>query len=164
MYGSAGTQDKIELCKNSLGLDDAFNYKDGIAAGLDAMLQGKTIDLYFDNVGGEMLDEVILRMSKGGKIICCGTISDYDKKDDDKYRLKNYFTIVASCLTLQGFLLAQWAGELPQAREELSALVAEGKLVHQETVLNGFDKVVDGLIGLFNGKNTGKMIISVEAS
>eukprot|EP00977_Amphora_coffeiformis_P018350 scaffold6420_cov168-Amphora_coffeaeformis.AAC.28 len=161
VYGSAGSKDKLELCKSTFGFDNAFNYKDGIAAGLDGMLQGKTIDLYFDNVGGEMLDEVLPHMSKGGKIICCGTISDYDRKDEEKYRLKNYFTIVAKCLTLQGFLLGQWMDEIGEASQELGVLVTEGKVVPQETVLQGFNQVVEGLMGLFSGKNTGKMIITV---
>ena len=161
VFGSAGTNDKIKLCKSSLGFDDAFNYKDGIAEGLDTMLQGRTIDLYFDNVGGEMLDEVIVRMSKGGKIICCGSIAEYDKKDSEKYRLKNYFSITTSCLNLQGFLLGQWMDELGQASQELGGLLAAKEIVPQETVLRGFDKVVEGLMGLFQGSNTGKMIISV---
>lgn len=161
VYGSAGTQDKIDLRKTTLGFDDAFNYKNGIAQGLDDMLQGKTIDVYFDNVGGEMLDEVLLRMSKGGKIICCGSISDYDQKDSDKYRLKNYFQITTSMLTLHGFLLGQWAAEVPEASQELGALLASKQLIPQETVLQGFDKVVEGMMGLFQGANTGKMIISV---
>ena len=158
VYGSAGTKDKIALCKSSFGFDDAFNYKDGIAASLDTMLQGKTIDLYFDNVGGEMLDEVLVRMSK---IICCGSISDYDKKDKDKYGLKNYFRITALCLTLHGFLLSLWMDEIAEASTELGGLLASKQLVSQDTVLQGFDKVVEGLTGLFQGKNTGKMIISV---
>jgi NADPH-dependent curcumin reductase len=80
VYGSAGTSDKIDFCNSTFGFDNAFNYKDGIAAGLDNMLQGKTIHLYFDNAGGEMLDEVLPRLSKGGKIICCGSISDMTKR------------------------------------------------------------------------------------
>ena len=136
-------------------------FKDGIAAGLDEMLQGRTIDLYFDNVGGEMLDEVLVRMSKGGKIIMCGTISDYDQKEEDKYRLQNTFAIVGKRLTIRGFLMGEWGSEIPQASQALGALVAEGKVVPQETVLQGFDKVVEGLMGLFSGANTGKMVISV---
>jgi NADPH-dependent curcumin reductase CurA len=161
VYGSAGTQEKIDLCKNGFGFDDAFNYKDGIAKGLDSILQGQTIDVYFDNVGGEMLDEVLLRMSKGGKIICCGSISDYDKKDEEKYAIKNYFQITAKCLTMHGFLLGQFADEIMPASQELGAMLAEKKLIPHETVLQGFDKVVEGLLGLFQGTNTGKMVISV---
>jgi len=161
VYGSAGTQEKIDLCKSSLGFDDAFNYKDGISKGLDNMLRGKTIDLYFDNVGGEMLDEVLPRMSKGGKIICCGSISDYDQKDSNKYRLKNYFSITASMLTLHGFLLGQWAAELGEASQELGDLVVSKQILPKETVLQGFNKVVEGMMGLFKGTNTGKMIISI---
>ncbi|CAB9508355.1 alkenal reductase [Seminavis robusta] len=161
VYGSAGTGDKIALCKSSLGCDDAFNYKDGIAAGLDGVLKDQTIDLYFDNVGGEMLDEVLVRMSMGGKIICCGSISGYETKDEDLYGVQNLFCVTTKRLQMQGFLLGQWGDELPQASQELGEMLAAKDIVAQETVLKGFDKVVEGLIGLFKGSNTGKMIITV---
>lgn len=161
LLGSAGSQEKVDLCKKELGYDDVVNYKGGIAKGLDAVLKGREIDLYYDNVGGEMLDEVLVRMRSGGKIICCGAISDYDVKEENKYALKNYFNICTRSLTVQGFTLFQFLDQAESAGQALGALLQSGDLKAQETVLHGFDKVLDGLIGLFNGTNAGKMIISI---
>jgi NADPH:quinone reductase len=162
VYGSAGSDDKIELCKSKFGFDNAFNYKSGtIAQGLDAVLNGQTIDLYFDNVGGPMLDAVLQRMSTGGKIICCGSISQYDVPEQERYGIQNIFCITTKCLTLHGFLLFQWITELPQATIDLAKMLQENKIYSEETVLKGFDKVVDGMLGILQGTNVGKMIIEV---
>jgi NADPH:quinone reductase len=163
VYGSAGSDDKVELCKSKFGCDNAFNYKnsDTIAQGLDAMLNGQKIDLYFDNVGGPMLDAVLERMSTGGKIICCGSISQYDVPAEERYGIQNIFCITTKCLTVHGFLLFQWIAEMPQATIDLAKMLQENKICSEETVLKGFDKVVDGMLGLLQGANVGKMVVEV---
>ena len=161
VYGSAGSKEKVDHCTGVLGFDDAFNYKDGIATGMDAMLGGKPIDLYFDNVGGAMLDEVLLRMSTGGKILACGVMSDYDKAEEEKYRLNNCQMIVYKCLTIESFQFVQWMDEFAEGSHELGGLLASKKIVPDETVLQGFDKATEALVGLFHGLSVGKTVVSV---
>jgi NADPH-dependent curcumin reductase CurA len=108
-----------------------------------------------------MLDAVLERMSTGGKIICCGSISQYDVPEKERYGIQNVFCITTKCLTMQGFLLFQWSNELPQATTELAKLLQENKICSEETVLKGFDKVVDGMLGILKGTNVGKMVIEV---
>jgi NADPH-dependent curcumin reductase CurA len=161
VYGSAGSDDKIALLKE-LGFDDATNYKtETPAAGLDRMLGGKKIDCYFDNVGGETLDEVFPRMALHGRIICCGMISQYNLKSDERYGLKNAMHIVSSRLSLNGFIVSDWASEMEQATADLVDLCVAGKLRAVETVVEGYQNIPKTFVALFQGENKGKMVIKV---
>jgi NADPH-dependent curcumin reductase CurA len=164
VYGSAGSDDKITLLKE-LGFDDATNYKkESPADGLDRMLGGKKIDCYFDNVGGETLDAVFPRMNLHGRIICCGMISQYNLKAEDKYGLKNVSHIVSSRLSLNGFIVSDWASEMEQATTDLIELVAAGKLRPVETIVEGYQNIPKTFVALFQGENKGKMVVKVADS
>lgn len=161
VYGSAGSAEKIDYCK-SLGYDQVFNYKEtGIAEGLDSVLEGKTIDLYFDNVAGEFLDECLPRMTKFGLILACGGISKYDDEVEPDQVLKNYMKIVYSSLTLRGFIMPDYLENAPALVGELAGLISEGKVTAKETIVEGFENAHEAFIGLFEGKNIGKMVCTV---
>jgi NADPH-dependent curcumin reductase CurA len=100
-------------------------------------------------------------MSEKGLILSCGAMSLLDGAESN-YALKNWGMVQRKALTIQGFNVMQWASEFPTAVQELRGMLAEGRLLAHETVLTGFDQVVEGLLGLFRGDNTGKMIISLE--
>jgi len=160
-WGSAGSDDKLALLKE-LGFDDCTNYKtESPAAGLDRMLAGKKIDVYFDNVGGETLDEVFPRMSVGGTIICCGMISQYNLKPEERYGLKNSMTIVSSRLSLHGFIVSDWMSEFESATGELVDLCSQGKIRPIETIVEGYQNIPRTFLALFQGENKGKMVIKV---
>eukprot|EP00475_Leptophrys_vorax_P016916 TRINITY_DN2342_c0_g1_i4.p1 TRINITY_DN2342_c0_g1~~TRINITY_DN2342_c0_g1_i4.p1 ORF type:complete len:286 (+),score=101.24 TRINITY_DN2342_c0_g1_i4:355-1212(+) len=162
VFGSAGSDDKLALLKE-LGFDDATNYKsESPAAGLDRMLAGKKIDVYFDNVGGETLDEVFPRMNIGGRIICCGMISQYNLKAEDRYGLKNAINIVSSRLSLNGFIVSDWASEFEEATADLVALCSSNKIRPIETIVEGYQNIPKTFVALFQGENTGKMVIKVS--
>ena len=166
VYGCAGSDEKVsEIMK--LGLEDAFNYKtvgaENYEKQLSKMIPGG-LDIYFDNVGGEMLDAVIQNMKTGGKIICCGAISQYNAESPDKiYRLKNATSIIGKCIKLQGFIVSQWRADFPEAIKTLMGHVMSGKLVVKETVVEGFSKMPDAFISMLSGGNIGKMVVKVSA-
>ena len=165
VYGSAGTAEKLAALRDELGFDGALNYKVG-AAELDAQLGAlcpKGIDVYFDNVGGVMLDTVLKHMNTNGRIICCGAISQYSNADDEAaYGVKNLFMVVAKQLTMRGFLLHRWQDRHAEGRAQLAQWLREGKLAHKETIVDGFDSVAEAMVSLLNGGNTGKLVVRVE--
>eukprot|EP00475_Leptophrys_vorax_P044021 TRINITY_DN866_c0_g2_i1.p1 TRINITY_DN866_c0_g2~~TRINITY_DN866_c0_g2_i1.p1 ORF type:complete len:347 (+),score=122.33 TRINITY_DN866_c0_g2_i1:327-1367(+) len=161
VYGSAGSDDKLKVLKD-LGFDDSTNYKkEAIATGLDRMLAGKKIDVYFDNVGGETLDEVFPRMAVGGRIICCGMISQYNLTPEQRFGLKNSMSIVTSRLTLNGFIVSDWMDEWGKATVELVELCSAGKIKPIETIVEGHQNIPKTFVALFGGENTGKMVVKV---
>jgi hypothetical protein len=108
VIGSAGSDEKVQYLVNELGFDDAFNYKKESPYDALPRLAPNKIDYFFDNVGGQTFDAVLENMSYGGKVIACGTISTYDK-NDQYVPMKNMFQIVILGLTIQGYLLFQFA-------------------------------------------------------
>lgn len=159
VVGSAGSDEKVAHLKE-LGVE-AFNYK--TTAPKDALptLAPEGLDIYFDNVGGATLDAALENMKGHGRIIACGAISQYNATADERYGVKNTFMIIGKSLKMQGFIVTQWASEFGETVPKLAELVATGKLNTQETVFEGFEKLPEAFIGLFEGKNTGKAIVSV---
>jgi len=160
VIGSAGTDEKVAHVK-SLGFDDAFNYKTADAKEALTAFAPEGINIYWDNVGGPMLDLVLSLMAKYGRIVACGMISQYNKTPEERYGLKNAVNIIGLELKVQGFLLHTY---LPRAAEGVAALAAwlmKGKITQHETVVEGFDNVAEALVGLFKGANTGKMVVKL---
>jgi NADPH-dependent curcumin reductase CurA len=104
----------------------------------------KGIDVYFDNVGGEMLDEILMHIRDESRIIACGAISAYNQKKEP-YRLKNYSRIIIKRALIKGFLYFDYTKEFPQAIQELSLLVSEGKLKYTTDIRNGIEECPRGL-------------------
>lgn len=160
VYGSVGSASKLELVRN-LGFDDAFNYKEvsSLENGLKSILGDKEIDIFFDNVGGELLEATLNHMKLNGRVICCGQISQYNA---DVYGVKNLFNVVIKRLTMSGFIISDWISEWGQATLELTELYKKGKLLSKETVIHGHENIPKAFIGLFKGDNIGKMIVKVS--
>lgn len=161
VVGAVGSDKKVAFLE-SLGVK-AFNYRtekpfDGLSRHCP---QG--VDVYFDNVGGEMLDAALAALKPFGRIIACGGISMYNAKDAKEiHGLKNYMSIVRNQLLYQGFIVTRWENEFSEARKQLASWVKEGKLVHEETVVNGFENLPSAFQGLFVGSNTGKMVVRAK--
>lgn len=161
VYGSAGSDEKCRVCTEEIGFDGCFNYKtvESPAAGLESVLNGAEINIYYDNVGGEMLDAVLEKMAPFGVIIACGAISQYNLKPEERYGLKNSFMVIGKSLSWRGFIVTNWISEFPAAVGRLSALIASGKLTVKETVRDtGIEGVPQALCDLFEGANVGKMV------
>jgi len=160
VIGSAGSDEKVEWLRQ-LGVK-AFNYK---AAATEEMLKkhaAQGVDIYFDNVGGEVLETALEHMNNFGRIVACGMISQYDKPPEERYGVRNLFHVVTKRLKMQGFVMSDYsAEECEAAQRTLCEWIANGDIKTTETILDGFDKVPDAFLGLFSGENTGKMLVKV---
>ncbi|MCD7456590.1 hypothetical protein HAX54_032309 [Datura stramonium] len=160
VVGSAGSQEKVKLLKETLGFEDAFNYKqetDLKSALKRCFPQG--IDVYFDNVGGKMLEAAVANMNSFGRVAICGVISEYTNASTRA--APEMLDIVYKRITIQGFLAADlmkvYADFLSKTIEYLKA----GKLKAIEDVSQGVESIPSAFIGLFNGDNIGKKIVKV---
>ena len=160
VVGMAGSAAKCRWLTDELGFDAAINYKtQDVAAELDRLCpQG--INLYFDNVGGEILDLCLARIATNARIVICGGISRYNATGPIPGP-KNYFNLVFRRARMEGFIVLDYADRFPAAIEEMRGWIAEGKLKQQATVVDGFEKLPETLIGLFEGVNTGKLMVRV---
>jgi len=159
VVGFAGTDEKCNWLK-SIGFDHAFNYKKADVTESLAKAAPKGVDCYFDNVGGEMSVAVLNAMNKRGRAAICGAISHYNEVGGYSKTTDILPLCIFKELMVEGFLVGRWAG--PQWVEGIKAMagwVASGKIKVRETVVDGFDKMPQALMGLFTGDNTGKMVV-----
>ncbi|WP_449301396.1 NADP-dependent oxidoreductase [Pontibacter rugosus] len=161
VVGVAGSDDKVAYLKNELGFDEAINYKttDDINKAIaDACPDG--VDIYFDNVGGEISDAVYLSLNKFARIAICGQISYYNNTKPATGMRAEPILLKKSAL-MKGFIVSDYADEFANAAKELATWVKEGKLQYQETITEGFEQIPTAFLGLFSGENTGKQVVKV---
>ena len=154
--GIAGGPEKCRYVVEDLGFDACVDYKAGRLKEdvKEATPQG--IDVYFDNVGGEILDTILRRMNAFGRIPLCGMISQYNATQP--YGVKNTRSLLINRIKLQGFLVFDYAARWPAVTEVLSQWVSEGKIKYRETVADGLQSAPEAFIGILAGKNFGKQI------
>nr|AAX99161.1 2-alkenal reductase [Hordeum vulgare subsp. vulgare] len=160
VVGSAGSDEKVNLLKTKFGFDDAFNYKK--EQDLNATLKRcfpEGIDIYFENVGGAMLDAVLLNMRLHGRVSVCGMISQYNLEQLDGVR--NLFHIVAKRIRMEGFIVMDHYGTYRKFEEEMAGYLKEGKITYVEDVAEGIESFPSALIGLFYVRNVGKQLVAV---
>ena len=161
VVGIAGGAEKCRFVKDELGFDACIDYK---AGNLPAALKSSCpsgIDVYFENVGGEILDAVLLQMNTFGRIPVCGLISAYNATSMPDGP-KNLRCVLTQRLTLRGIVVFDWADRIPEAIRDLAAWHAEGKLKIREDVrTGGIDAYPDVLNLLFTGGNNGKLVLKV---
>ncbi|HQX44680.1 MAG TPA: NADP-dependent oxidoreductase [Saprospiraceae bacterium] len=159
VVGIAGTDEKIKMLKEEFGFDDAINYKtttDMKNAIAEACPKG--VDIYYDNVGGDISDAVIGNINFHARIPLCGQISLYNSIEVPMGPRLQPMLLTRSVL-MQGFIVGNFQSEFPEGLQQLATWVKEGKLKFTETIEHGFDKLPQALIGLFKGANIGKMIV-----
>ncbi|OVA10647.1 Alcohol dehydrogenase superfamily [Macleaya cordata] len=157
VVGSAGSKEKVDLLKNKFGFDDAFNYKeehDLVAALKRYFPEG--IDIYFENVGGKMLDAVLANMRVHGRIAVCGMISQYNLEQPEG--VHNLFRLVTKRIRMQGFLIFDHYDLYPKFLEMMKQYITEGKIVYVEDTVEGLENAPTALVGLFTGRNVGKQV------
>lgn len=160
VVATAGTDEKCEWLK-SLGIDNAINYR--TCGNLLAAVQTaapKGIDIYFDNVGGEHLEVAIEVARPFARLIECGMIGSYNDTEPMPGP-RNIIQVVGKSLTMRGFIVMEFQGLRGEFIAEMSGWIRAGKLKWQETVLDGIEKAPEAFIGLFEGKNTGKMLVKL---
>ena len=153
--GIAGGPEKCAYVREELGFDACIDYKAGPVR--DQLKEG--VDVYFDNVGGEILDTVLGRMKLFGRVVVCGTISDYNSTDP--YRVRNWRAILVNRLRVQGMIVFDWKDRYGEALKELSGYLAQGKLRYRESVVQGLENAPRGLMDLLAGKNFGKQLVKL---
>ncbi|CZR57691.1 probable endo-polygalacturonase 6 [Phialocephala subalpina] len=160
VLGLAGSDDKVQWLKD-LGCDDALNYKSPTFASDFKAKTKDLIDVFFDNVGGEILELALSRAKAHARFVMCGAISQYNSKTP--VGPKNITMVIAMRIKLQGFIVFDFASQYPAARKEIAQWLAEGKLQRKETIIKGGLKAAEqGLLDLFQGINTGKLLVEVK--
>jgi len=159
VVGIAGGADKCSYIVNELGFDAAIDYKseDMKKALRKHCLKG--IDVYFDNVGGEILDAVLGRLARGARIVICGAISQYNS--DVVQGPKNYMSLLVSRARMEGFVVFDYADRYDSAVREMAGWLKDGRLKSREDIVEGLETFPETLIKLFKGGNTGKLMLHV---
>ncbi|KAG7997077.1 hypothetical protein I3843_01G193100 [Carya illinoinensis] len=160
VVGSAGSQEKADILKNKLGFDDAFNYKE--EHDLDAALKRyfpEGIDIYFDNVGGKILDAVLLNMRLHGRISVAGMISQYNLEEPDG--IKHLLKVVFKRIRIEGFTVYDYYHLFPKFLELVLPYIREGKIVYVEDTAEGLESGPAALVAMFSGSSAGKQVVLV---
>lgn len=161
VIGIAGTDEKVEMLKSKFGFDEAINYnttKD-IAQEI-ATVCPDGVDVYYDNVGGDISDSVHANINRFGRIVVCGAISNYNDTSIPMSPRVEPFLIKKSVL-MQGFIVSNYAEKFPEGIAQLSTWLSEDKLTYSETIVEGFEAIPKAFLDLFEGKNKGKMIVQL---
>jgi NADPH-dependent curcumin reductase CurA len=161
VIGIAGTDEKVAMLKDKFGFDTAMNYNK-VSDMTNAIKEHAPdgVDVYYDNVGGSTLDAAMKNMNRFGRVVNCGAISLYNETElPTGPRLET--TLVKKSIKMQGFIVNNYEKDFSEGIQQLSRWLREGKLLHEETIMEGFDKTPQAFIDLFNGKNKGKMVVKV---
>lgn len=162
VVGIAGGPEKCQYAVRELGFDACIDYK--LHADMFSLAKAlkqecpKGIDGYFENVGGMILDAVLLRMNAFGRIAVCGMIAGYDGQ---ALPLANPALILVNRLKIEGFIVSEHMEVWPQALQELGSLVAQGKLRPRETIAQGLAAAPEAFLGMLKGKNFGKQLVKL---
>lgn len=158
VVGLTGSDDKVAWLRDEAKLDAVINYKTQPLVEALKAATPKGIDVYFENVGGAQLDAALPRMNVRGRIPVCGMISTYNGSGEG---VRNLFSLIYGRIRMEGFVATDFAHLNAQFVSDMTAWLKAGEIKYQETVLDGFERAPEGLIGLFEGRNTGKMLIHV---
>lgn len=162
VVGIAGSAQKCDWLTGELGFAAAINYKSGA---LEADLRQACpdgIDVYFDNVGGDILEVVLTQMNLHGRIACCGAVSAYDAVQHGHGLRGVPFQLVVKRLSMRGFIVSDFFGQAAQARACLQGWVEDGSLKVAEDIVEGFENIPAALVGLLKGDNRGKRMVKIR--
>ena len=160
VVGIAGGRAKCDWVVNELGFDACIDYKGGnVKADLKEHCP-KGVDIYFDNVGGEILDDVLARIGRGARIIICGAISQYNNTTPIRGP-KNYLSLLVNRARMEGMVVFDYADRFPIAVAELALYLKDGRMKSKEDVVQGLETFPEALMKLFTGENFGKLVLQV---
>jgi NADPH-dependent curcumin reductase CurA len=158
VVGIAGGAEKCKWLTDELGFDAAVDYKQPDWKEKLAAATPKGVDIDYENVGGEIMHEVLKRMNLHGRVVLCGLISGYTKEDP---ALESFATILRKRLRVQGFIILDYADRFMEGATQLGKWKMFGKLKDRETIVEGLEKAPDAINMLFTGGNIGKLIVKV---
>ncbi|MFR0672315.1 NADP-dependent oxidoreductase [Enterobacterales bacterium AW_CKDN230030176-1A_HGKHYDSX7] len=159
VIGIAGGQEKGDYLK-TLGFDGVIDYKaEDVKAGLERECP-KGVDVYFDNVGGDILDAVLARLNFKARVVICGAISQYNSREGVKGPA-NYLALLVNRARMEGFIVTDHLGEYPKAAREMAGWLQSGEVKSKEHVVEGLETFPETLQKLFKGENFGKLVLKV---
>jgi NADPH-dependent curcumin reductase CurA len=160
VVGIAGGAAKCEWVVKELGFDACIDYKAGdVKKGLKEHCPDG-VHIYFDNVGGEILDAALARLARGARIVICGAISQYNATSAVQGP-KNYLSLLVNRARMQGMVVFDYADRYPQAIAELAGYLKDGRMTSREDVVEGIEHFPEALLKLFSGENFGKLVLKV---
>lgn len=162
VVGITGSDHKREWLLNTLKIDGAINYKTQDLNKELAQLCPKGVDVYIDNVGGDVCDSVLNFINKYARVVLCGAISGYNLRKNPG--IKNYPIVIAMSATMIGFMVNDFRSTFTLALKTLSKWLAEGKIIYKEHIISSLEQAPAGLIMLLKGENQGKLLINLEAN
>jgi NADPH-dependent curcumin reductase CurA len=160
VIGIAGGPEKCGWIADELGFDATIDYKGEDVGARLRELAPEGIDLYFDNVGGEILDACLAQLALRGRVVLCGAISTYNDRGATTGPA-NYRNLIVKRGRMEGFLILDYLDRFPQAQAEMAGWLASGRIKSSEHVVEGLERAPDALNMLFTGANTGKVIVQV---
>ena len=161
VIGTAGTNEKVQFIVDELGFDVGINYKtENVGTSLNSACPDG-IDIYFDNVGGFVTDEVIKRINTGARIAICGQVSQYNLEEPE-LGPRNLFHLTKSQAKMEGFLVFAYEARYDEALHRLSKWINQDKLKYKEDIVEGIKNAPQTFIGMLNGENLGKTLIKVS--
>ena len=160
VIGIAGGEEKCAWLTGELGFDGAIDYKAGNVSARLRELCPDGIDVFWDNVGGEILEAALSNLAMGARIVICGAISSYNASEPPPGP-RNYMNLLARRARMEGFVVFDYLTRTDEALAELVPWVMEGKIRYREDVREGLENAPEALLDLFNGGNTGKLIVKV---
>ncbi len=162
VVGIAGGAAKCDWVVKELGFDACIDYKASPAAVRDGLKAHcpKRIDIYFDNVGGDILDQALAKITRGARIIICGAISQYNNTTPIQGP-KNYLSLLVNRGLMQGMVVFDYADRYHLAVAEMAAYLKDGRMKSKEDIVTGLDTFPETLLKLFNGENFGKLVLQV---
>ena len=162
VVGIAGGQAKCDWVVKELGFDACIDYKAGPSSVKDGLKAHcpKGVDIYFDNVGGDILDTVLTRINRKARIVICGAISQYNATTAVQGP-KNYLSLLVNRARMEGIVVFDYASRYHLAAAEMAGYLQSGQMKSKEDVVRGLDKVPQTLLKLFNGENFGKLVLEV---
>ncbi len=158
--GIAGGPQKCAYLTKELGFDAAIDYKSEDVSKALRQHCPNGVNVYFDNVGGDILDAVLAQLARGARVVICGAISQYNSTTGIKGP-SNYLSLLINSARMEGFIVFNYASRYGEAAREMAGWIAAGKLKSREDVVEGFQTFPDPLLKLFRGENVGKLMLKV---
>ncbi len=163
VVGIAGGPEKCEEVVREYGFDECLDYReDGLRRRLREVCPDG-VDLFFDNVGGAVLDAVLANLALRGRIVLCGAIAEYNTTGP-RHGLENTRVLIGRRGRMEGFIILDFASRWPEAQGELASMVHAGRIRHREHLVTGLENAPDALNLLFSGGNRGKTLVVVDDS
>ena len=162
VVGLAGSDEKCRWIKEDLGFDEVINYKTNRGRLVEAISAAcpQGVDVYFDNVGGEILDAALMNLNDHARIVFCGAISTYNA-DEPVPGPYNWWQILARGATVKGYLVSNYFDRFVEGAEVMAGYLDENKIVFKDQIVEGFDNTLSAFHSLFDGTNSGKLLIKL---